>query len=77
MRDEKELIQYIIVNKDLNMSVGKIVAQTNHVTAILTLRDGNTEKYQQWLNNSKRVIVLKAKKMKWKSYMNNVLIALK
>lgn len=27
VKDENELIQYIIVNEDLNMSVGKIAAQ--------------------------------------------------
>jgi peptidyl-tRNA hydrolase len=42
-KNENELVQYYIVNKDLinnyNMSVGKIAAQVGHAARLIALRD--------------------------------------
>lgn len=56
-----ELIQYIIVNKDLNMSIGKTSAQVGHACQLCTENELNTKKYQKWeVNNNYKKIVLAA-----------------
>lgn len=60
MRDENELIQYFIVNKDLNMSTGKIAAQVSYAAMLIALRDQHEEKFQNWLNIAFKKVILKA-----------------
>lgn len=68
----EELIQYIIVNKDLNMSPGKIAAQVGHVCTICAchyMTNGkdttwggtmeiNKEKFDKWYQGEQKKIVL-------------------
>lgn len=58
--NDNDLIQYHIINKDLNMSIGKIAAQVSHGSTIMAIKYGKLELFQQWLNNIKRVVTLKA-----------------
>lgn len=60
MNNPKELIQYFIVNKDLNMSTGKIAAQVSHAAMFIALRDQNKEKFQKWLSIAFKKVILKA-----------------
>jgi len=60
MNDNNELIQYFIVNKDLNMSAGKIAAQVSHAAMLIALRDQHEEKFKQWLKIAIKKVVLKA-----------------
>jgi|LakMenEpi03Aug12_release.lakeMendotaPanAssembly.Ray.scaffolds.fasta_scaffold349228_3 peptidyl-tRNA hydrolase len=57
--DENEMIHYTIVNKELNMSTGKIIAQCNHGIMLITLRDHDTENFQKWLNTAIKAVTLK------------------
>lgn len=59
---EKELIQYIIVNKDLDMSKGKIAAQVGHVCTNVAsdLTMNNIDIFLEWLNNNQKKIILQA-----------------
>ena len=58
---DSDLIQYFIVNKNLDMSSGKIGAQISHAATWLAIRDRDCASYQHWLNNGfKKVIVLHA-----------------
>lgn len=58
MIENDELIQYFIVNKDLNMSVGKMVSQVTHLAEriteeIIENKNINREKYKlykKWKN---------------------------
>lgn len=59
--DENELVQYIIVNKDLKMSTGKIAAQTAHAATIATVNYINNKDFQKWYLNNQKKITLKAK----------------
>lgn len=57
---EEELVQYIIINKDLGMSPGKIAAQAGHVCTICAVKLGNTSAFKIWYNGSQKKIVLGA-----------------
>lgn len=57
---EEELIQYIIVNKDLGMSAGKLAAQVGHVCTICAIQESNTVKFRMWYNDCQKKIVLEA-----------------
>ena len=77
---EDPIIMYLIVNEELNMSIGKTGAQCAHGAQILLLKNIQEQKetmcsspYEQerfnlfndWLNNSFRKVVLKASKQEW------------
>lgn len=47
-RKEAELIEYILVNKDLNMSIGKTAAQVGHICGLVAEKEHQTEKYRVW-----------------------------
>ena len=70
----EELVQYIIVNKDLEMSPGKIAAQVGHVCTICTyqyltlgedktwcqLKNVDKDKFNKWYKGDQKKIVLHA-----------------
>lgn len=58
-RKDLELVQYYIVNKDLNMSTGKIAAQCCHGSMLIALRDQSDKKFQLWKSTAMRKVVLK------------------
>jgi PTH2 family peptidyl-tRNA hydrolase len=55
---ENELVQYIIVNKDLNMSAGKIAAQVGHVCTICSVVCGRWTRFLEWYGGDQKKIVL-------------------
>ena len=57
-----ELIQYIIVNKDLNMSTGKIASQVGHVCTICasTLVTEDYLIFWEWYMGEQKKIILQA-----------------
>ena len=61
--NSQELVQYIVVNKDIPLSVGKIATHVAHASIIMTLAEHETEKFFQWYDsgNMQRKIILKAK----------------
>ncbi|WP_339304232.1 aminoacyl-tRNA hydrolase [Paenibacillus sp. FSL L8-0435] len=59
MRDE--LVQYFIVNKDLDMSAGKIAAQVAHVATNITLNENGTELWNEWHETDQPKIILRGK----------------
>ena len=62
MNNNKEIVLYLIVNKDLKMSSGKIASQCSHAVCALVrdLEHKNNNNYQTWLANHEPIIVLKA-----------------
>jgi len=70
MKDENELIQYYIINKDLNMSVGKIASQVAHVATMIALEQSKPLKlykfaqWAEWWNLGQKKIILKASQKK-------------
>ncbi|OPH47648.1 hypothetical protein BC351_10690 [Paenibacillus ferrarius] len=74
--DDDELVQYFIVNSELNMSAGKIAAQVAHVETLCTmsiLNEGRVqfdedddinqryEMFYKWLNHNQPKIILRGK----------------
>jgi len=58
---EDELVQYFVVNKELNMSPGKIAAQVAHVATNITYNEHGTEDWEEWFENDQPKIVLRGK----------------
>lgn len=60
LSDKKtELVQYILVNTDLGMSTGKIAVQVGHACTLCAVREGQTTRFIEWLQNGQKKIVLK------------------
>ena len=65
---EDSLVQYYIVNQDLNMSKGKISAQVAHVATIIAFenlyncKNANKHvKFMEWYKNDQKKIILRGK----------------
>jgi len=63
-----ELIQYFIVNQELNMSPGKISAQVAHVATIVVFENlyncqnaNEHVKFMEWYKNNQKKIILRCK----------------
>lgn len=60
LSDKKaELVQYILVNADLGMSVGKTAVQVGHACTLCAVAEGQTTRFTEWLQNGQKKIVLK------------------
>jgi peptidyl-tRNA hydrolase, PTH2 family len=67
MTDRKDLVQYFIVNKDLDMSKGKTAAQVAHAATLSTLElvsaktafGDRQPDFVEWLQTGMKKIVLK------------------
>ncbi|WP_166244348.1 aminoacyl-tRNA hydrolase [Paenibacillus turpanensis] len=61
--NESNLVQYYVVNRDLQMSDGKIAAQVAHAAVTVTLhclfqQEQNHDTFQAWLSSGQKKIVL-------------------
>lgn len=46
--DENEIVSYIVINKELDMSTGKIGVQVGHACVILTMEYPHDELFNEW-----------------------------
>jgi len=60
---EDELVEYFIINSDLNMSCGKVGAQIGHVATIIAVEYSNVgnEDFDKWYENDQKKIILRGK----------------
>jgi len=60
---EDEIVQYFIVNSELNMSAGKVGAQIGHVATIIAVEYSNSENedFDNWYENDQKKIILRGK----------------
>lgn len=61
---EDEIVQYYVINKELNMSPGKIAAQVGHIATMIALEGGRDElpEFHDWyINYDQKKIILKGK----------------
>ena len=65
---EDSLVQYYVVNSELNMSKGKISAQVAHVATIIAFENlyncknaNEHTKFMEWYKNDQKKIVLRGK----------------
>lgn len=61
MKNPDELVQYYIINKDLNMSVGKVATQVAHVATDIAVYECDDNKFYHWHKDGQKKIILKAK----------------
>ena len=62
-------VEYILVNKDLDMSVGKIAGQVAHVQTMIDYECfygdlDEFDNYEEWLENGQKKVILRAKESK-------------
>ena len=57
-----ELIQYILVNNEIQMSAGKVAAQVGHACTIVALKQQHNGFFKSWLGNGQKKIILQASK---------------
>ena len=73
---EDELVQYYIVNSELNMSPGKIAAQVAHVAIIVAMTENNPackhNLFKEWYQNyDQKKIVLRGKQKDLERLVND------
>lgn len=56
-----EVVLYFVVNKELNLSVGKLSSQIARVSSNITSKYRNEASFKKWVEGSQTVIVLQAK----------------
>ena len=59
--NKNEIVQYFVVNKELNMSPGKIAVQVAHVATIITIKHIEDYMFWKWFNSDQKKIILKGK----------------
>jgi PTH2 family peptidyl-tRNA hydrolase len=59
---EDEIVQYFVVNKDVEMSKGKMAVQVAHVATIIALKYINTGDFKEWYEGNQKKIVLQGNK---------------
>ena len=58
---EDEIIEYFIVNSELNMSAGKVAAQIGHVATIIAVEYCDQDIFWKWYQNDQKKIILRGK----------------
>lgn len=71
MSKQNELVQYFIVNTDLEMSTGKVAAQVGHAAMLFALRDQYEENFQVWREIAMKKIVLGASEEKMREIIES------
>lgn len=60
---DDELVEYFVVNSELNMSTGKAAAQVGHVATIIAVGKNNKrwDLFWQWYESDQKKIILRGK----------------
>lgn len=64
-----EIVQYYVVNKELEMSAGKVAAQVAHVADKIAYLCKGEEKYEEWHAKAHPKIILVAKEKELRKLM--------
>lgn len=67
-----ELVQYYVVNKELNMSKGKMSAQVAHGATISAVMLSEQETFQKWYEKDQKKIILQGKEKDLHKILSNV-----
>ena len=62
-QSDDELIEYFVVNSELNMSLGKTAAQVAHVATIIAVKHylNKWDYFHEWYENNQKKIILQGK----------------
>lgn len=60
---DNEIVEYFVVNSELNMSVGKVAVQVAHAATIITVEKSNKkwDLFWQWYESDQKKIILRGK----------------
>lgn len=60
---QEEIIEYFVVNSELNMSAGKVAAQVGHVATIIAVENSikRWDLFWQWYESDQKKIILRGK----------------
>jgi len=56
---EDEIVEYFIVNSELNMSAGKVCAQIGHVATIIAVDYCDQDIFWKWYQKDQKKIILR------------------
>lgn len=66
--NNKDLAMYILVNKDIEISKGKLAGQVGHAVAVYFYRNEDPELIKEYMNNQQKKIILYCKQSKLEEY---------
>ena len=55
---EDELVEYFVVNSELNMSTGKVCAQVGHIATIIAVEYCDQDIFWKWYQKDQKKIIL-------------------
>lgn len=58
---DEEIVEYILVNNELGMGIGKTAGQVAHCQTIIDLHYSHTQDYQTWITTIQKKIILSGK----------------
>ena len=69
---EDEIVEYFIVNYELNMSAGKVASQVGHVATIIAVEYSNSdnEDFDKWYESDQKKIILRGKQKDLEKLIN-------
>lgn len=70
---KNEFIQYHVVNKELNMSKGKVAAQVGHGSTTYAVHFNDTERFKEWFKSNQKKVILSGKEKDLYKLMNDVM----
>lgn len=76
-KNELELIEYILVNNELGMSIGKTAGQVAHCQTIIDKYYSHTDDYKKWLDIAQKKIILSGKETDLQKWIDNGAIEIK
>ena len=76
-KNESEIVEYILVNKELGMKIGKTAGQVAHCQTIIDKHFSQTEEYKYWIENAQTKIILSGNESDLINWVNNGAIVIK
>ena len=67
---EDELVEYFIINSELNMSTGKVAAQVGHVATIISVDYCDQDVFWKWYQKDQKKIILRGKQKDLEKLIN-------
>jgi PTH2 family peptidyl-tRNA hydrolase len=76
-KNESAIIEYILVNKELGMGIGKTAGQVAHCQTIIDKHFSQTEEYKYWIENAQTKIILSGTEEDLKKWIEKGAVVIK